>query len=75
MNVVANLCLARAYQSAESSWLAPIDYSYLIFATFWGFVLFAEVPTFRGQFPAGARLFSNAVVYGPGLGADAPIGW
>lgn len=44
MNVVANLCLARAYQSAESSWLAPIDYCYLIFAAFWGFVLFSDVP-------------------------------
>ena len=28
----------------ELSWLAPFDYSYLILATFWGYVLFAELP-------------------------------
>lgn len=44
LNLVANLGMSRAYQSAEPSWLAPFDYSYLIFATFWGVVLFDSVP-------------------------------
>ena len=38
-------------------------------------ILFADVPNFRGQFVSAGRLFANAVVYGPGLGADQPVGW
>ena len=38
-------------------------------------VLFAGMPAFRGHSLATGRLFANAVIYGPGLGADQPIGW
>jgi len=52
LNVIANIGLAKSYQSAEPSWLAPFDYSYLIFATFWGFVFSGTIPdnwTFAGM--------------------------
>lgn len=61
LNMIANLGLAKAYQSGEPSWLAPFDYSYLIFTTFWGFVIFGAVPDLSagiGMFMiAGAGIF------------------
>jgi drug/metabolite transporter (DMT)-like permease len=61
LNLSANLNLAKAYQSAQASWLAPFDYSYLIFATFWGFVFWRTIPdllTFLGMaMIAGAGIF------------------
>ena len=44
LNLSGNILLARAYQTADSSWLAPIDFSYLLFAAFWGRVLFDRWP-------------------------------
>jgi drug/metabolite transporter (DMT)-like permease len=36
--------LARAYQSPHPQVIATFDYAYLIFAAFWGYVFFGEVP-------------------------------
>jgi Zinc carboxypeptidase len=38
-------------------------------------ILFASPPSFRGATPGTARLFANALVYGPSLGASQPYGW
>jgi len=38
-------------------------------------ILFSAVPAYRGYLRASARMFANAVVLGPGMGADQPKGW
>ncbi len=44
LNLTGNISLTRAYQTADSSLLAPLDFSYLLFAAFWGQVLFGAWP-------------------------------
>ena len=61
LNASANVILTKAYQSAESSWLAPFDYSYLIFASIAGIVFFATWP--GPSQVAGMALIAGAGVF------------
>ena len=45
LNLTGNICLSRAYQTADASLLAPMDFSYLVFAAFWSRVMFDQWPT------------------------------
>lgn len=60
LNLTGNISLTRAYQSADSSLLAPLDFSYLLFAAFWGNVLF-------GKWPDGVAWFGIALVISAGM--------
>lgn len=60
MNVAIHLALARAYQIGAPPTVASFDYSYLVFAVLWGFVLLAEVPT-------AATLAGMAMIAAAGL--------
>lgn len=39
-----SIAVAVAYKSPQPAVIATLEYFYMIFATFWGFVFFAEVP-------------------------------
>lgn len=45
LNLTGNICLTRAYQTADASWLAPMDFTYLIFAAMWSKIIFDQWPT------------------------------
>jgi hypothetical protein len=38
-------------------------------------ILFAGEPNFRGSFHGTERLLLNALLFGPGFGASAPVEW
>ena len=56
LNLTANVSIAKAYQSAEASWLAPFDFSYMIWATVWGYVIWRDLPD--GPMFAGMALIA-----------------
>lgn len=60
LNLTGNLCLSRAYQTADASWLAPMDFSYLVFAALWSRVIFDQWPS--AQAIAGMVLIGAAGV-------------
>ncbi len=41
------LCITTAYRAAEVSVLAPFEYSYLLWATLIGFIVFSDIPSLR----------------------------
>ena len=45
LNLAGNICMTRAYQTADVSLLAPLDFTYLIFAALWGRIIFDQWPT------------------------------
>lgn len=44
IGAAGQLCMIRAFTLGEASVIAPFVYTGLLFATFWGFVAFGEVP-------------------------------
>ena len=58
LNLTGNICMSRAYQSADASWLAPLDFSYLLFAAIWSRIIFDQWPT--QQALAGMSLIAFA---------------
>jgi len=60
LNLTGNICMSRAYQTADASWLAPIDFSYLIFAALWSRAIFDQWPS--SQALIGMALIGSAGV-------------
>ena len=58
LNLAGNICMSRAYQTADASLLAPLDFVYLVFIAIWSRVLFDQWPT--GQALLGMALIAGA---------------
>jgi drug/metabolite transporter (DMT)-like permease len=58
---IGQFCAIRAYSAAETTAVAPFDYSRLIYATWFGFLFFAEVPT--SETVAGALVIVASTAY------------
>jgi drug/metabolite transporter (DMT)-like permease len=58
LNLAGNICLSRAYQTADASLLAPLDFIYLLFAALWSRILFEQWPS--SQALAGMVLIAGA---------------
>lgn len=43
IGALAHFCLFRAYMAAEASVIAPFSYAGLLFATFWGMLIFCRI--------------------------------
>ncbi len=61
VGVAAQALFIKAYRTGESSFIAPFDYSKLIFAGIIGYLLFAEVPD--GWTLAGATVIVASTLY------------
>ena len=57
-----SLGLARAYQSPRPQVIATFDYSFLIFATFWGFVFFGDIPDRLTLLGMGLIMLAGVIV-------------
>lgn len=60
LNLTGNICLTRAYMTADASLLAPMDFVYLLFAALWSKLLFDAWPS--GQALLGMALIATAGV-------------
>ncbi|PAU75466.1 DMT family transporter [Halomonas salipaludis] len=58
ISIGIHLALARAYQAGPMTAVASLDYSYLLFAALWAFILFGTVP--ESMIVAGTGLITAA---------------
>lgn len=60
LNLTGNICMTRAYQTADVSLLAPLDFTYLIFAAVWGKIIF-------DHWPSSNTMFGMLLIVGAGV--------
>lgn len=61
LGAAAHLCLIKAFEMAQASLLAPLNYSKLIWATLAGFVVFGDLPSLNTA--AGSALIVASGLY------------
>ena len=60
LGVAAMVCIIQAYRRGEASIIAPMQYSQMLWAVFWGALVFAE-------WPDGWTLAGSALIIGSGV--------
>ena len=73
-SLVAVACLTRGYLSGETSSLAVFEYSYLAFASFWGWMIWDEALALRTVFGISLIVAAGAVIaMRSGIAAQAAL--
>jgi drug/metabolite transporter (DMT)-like permease len=60
---VANLLLTQAYKLSEVSLVTPLRYLALLFAIFFGYIFWDELPTYKTLVGAFFVIFSSIIIY------------
>lgn len=61
-SLAAVILISRAYQLGEASFIAVFEYSFLIFAAFWAWVLWGQGVDLLGALGIAAIIFSGGVI-------------
>ena len=61
-SLVAVSCLIRGYQVAEPTYVGVFEYSFLIFAGFWGWILWQEIPDVIGFLGISAIVVAGIII-------------
>lgn len=59
----ANLLLTQSYKLSEVSLVAPLKYLSLVFAIFFGYMMWNEIPTFKTLIGASLVIISSLVIF------------
>ena len=60
---VANLWLSQSYKYSEVSLVTPLKYLALVFAIFFGYFIWEEIPTFKTLIGAFLVIISTLIIF------------
>ena len=60
---VANLWLSQSYKYSEVSLVTPLKYLALVFAIFFGYFIWGEVPTYKTLIGAFLVIISTLIIF------------
>ena len=60
---IANLLLTQSYRLTEASFVTPIKYLSLVFAIFFGFIIWSEIPKILTLFGAALVILSSLIIF------------
>ena len=63
MGGLANLWLSQSYKLSEVSLVSPLKYLALIFAIFFGYIIWDEIPTSKTLIGALLVIFSSFIIF------------